>query len=1260
MRAAAMLDAVSGVAQAQVHQTGRIDTSAEQGGRVDVLADHGLVRVSGSINSNSTPPVLLASAAPVGGEIFIGRDDQTQALAHVGDVRGAQLESKGGFVETSGDHLVTDGVRVTAKDWLLDPTDVEIVASGEQLTNGSFANEDGTSTFLPTPNGNSTNPSRVSKDTINAALNDGTNVTIQTVSNNNQKGNITVSAAIVKSVDVANKPLPTLTLKADGGIFINENIGATAGSLSLDLQAKNGGVVIKDGVAINLNQGTLSTDVKVSGTDTGFVVGTAAGNGATINAKQVNIHTNTVSGAGLVLADKSTITVSEGIRITAKSSDAAGGNIELLGTITNTGTGDIVLAAGSNREAGYAQGGQVKTAAGKAIDTKGKVYIYTGNAKETGKLTDLVESLGELRLSDIGAAKQNADTNRKFEDTNRLDNGTTAQVYFRDKVALDLKFNDKITYGDDTSTAFGAAKLNATLNDTDQHSIKLNAGDFKIALKAVVASLNATEVNSAVDALKKDPNLSTSKNLKAGVYGNKSEAPLNLGSNKYGGIRGELEVLRKNLIISGVKVEDKEYDGTKTATVDTSATLSFNGLVSGDQVQVGALSAAFVDKNVGTNKDVNLGEASVTGVDLLNYNITTPQKTNANITQNTTAKVVLTGKSDSKVYSGTNQSVTGLTATGLLGEDVDNNGGVTASTSGRNAGTYTETVFANLADLEKNYKKENITTQNGTLTITKNKTADVVLTGNSDSKVYNGTTQSVTGFTVTGLIGDDTAGNIGGKASTSGKDVGVYTKTVFTELEALRNNYEKVSTKEGQLDITQNVDAVVKLKGKTATQEYNGTTQSVTGLTASGLLGTDTADNIGAKASTSGKDVGSYDGTVFTDLESVKKNYKNVTTEKGQLTITQNTTAKVVLAGNTGTTNYNGKTQSVTGLDANKTSGLLGDDKFDNIGVTASTSGKDAGTYTNTAFANLAALEKNYKNITTQNGALTISKSQAEVTIKAKSATNEYNGFTQILEGLEEVKGLLGDDAINPIDTIKNLGVTARASGKNVGEYETAFDKLENLLKNYEKVDLVKGRLKITPNTTTTVTLTGASGSTLFNGNTQSVSGVTATGLVGEDEANNAGVTSTASGVQVGDYTSEFTGLEQVRANYANVVPVPGTLTIVAVSPEPPAPPAPPEPPEPPEPPAPPEPPQPVPEPEPEGPATPGGPNSGRTSVRLADANPFNLAGLDDEPVCSIDNLSACYCEKALDEEERPLERLNVCMPEKPEDTGRATKAPQA
>lgn len=206
--------------------------------------------------------------------------------------------------------------------------------------------------------------------------------------------------------------------------------------------------------------------------------------------------------------------------------------------------------------------------------------------------------------------------------------------------------------------------------------------------------------------------------------------------------------------------------------------------------------------------------------------------------------------------------------------------------------------------------------------------------------------------------------------------------------------------------------------------------------------------------------------------------------------------------------------------------------------------------------------------------------------------------------------------------------------------------------KNYVTVNDTQGALDITPNTTTTVTVTGASGTTDFNGNTQSVTGVTVTGLVGEDVAIKAGVTSIASGLEAGVYASVFTGLEQVKKNYANVQPeVPGTLTINPVSaPTPPTAPTPPVPVPEPE-------PEPEPEREPENPATPGGPNSGRTSVRLADANPFALASLDDEPVCSIDNLSACYCEKARDEEEQPLERLNVCMPEKPENTDSANKA---
>jgi hypothetical protein len=60
-------------------------------------------------------------------------------LAAVGDVRGAQLESKGGFVETSGDQLKTDGISVSAKDWLLDPSDITISNSASSNVTGATA-----------------------------------------------------------------------------------------------------------------------------------------------------------------------------------------------------------------------------------------------------------------------------------------------------------------------------------------------------------------------------------------------------------------------------------------------------------------------------------------------------------------------------------------------------------------------------------------------------------------------------------------------------------------------------------------------------------------------------------------------------------------------------------------------------------------------------------------------------------------------------------------------------------------------------------------------------------------------------------------------------------------------------------------------------------------------------------------------------------------------------------------------------------------
>jgi filamentous hemagglutinin family protein len=126
-------------ALARIIQSGSIDTTGVQGGQVHVLADGGHIRVDGQIKTNSTD-------GSAGGDIYIGRDKDTNVLAAVGDVRGAQLTSKGGFVETSGTHLKTDGISVSAKDWLLDPSDITI-------SNSASSNVTGTSPDDITPNG---------------------------------------------------------------------------------------------------------------------------------------------------------------------------------------------------------------------------------------------------------------------------------------------------------------------------------------------------------------------------------------------------------------------------------------------------------------------------------------------------------------------------------------------------------------------------------------------------------------------------------------------------------------------------------------------------------------------------------------------------------------------------------------------------------------------------------------------------------------------------------------------------------------------------------------------------------------------------------------------------------------------------------------------------------------------------------------------------------------------------------------------------
>jgi filamentous hemagglutinin family protein len=313
MRASAVVDAVSKVANASVTHTGTINSG---GGRVDVLADQGTVRVSGAVNAS-------------GGSVFIGRDEQTNTLAAVGDASGAQIESQDGFVETSGQLLKVDGARVIAKYWLLDPSDITI-------SNSSDSNVTGTSPTDITPTGGDGTASVVSVATIQSAINAGTSVTIKTTnaSNATGAGNITIASALAFNNQGTTDA--TLSLVADNGITQNAGASITTDAastqrvhISMTANGNYQGIAAESASSQGVElKSTINTNgtVTISGTNknTGAGAGVQFSNGASIT---------TTSGSAITVTGTATAGTAYGVELNNTLLDAgAGGDVSITGT----------------------------------------------------------------------------------------------------------------------------------------------------------------------------------------------------------------------------------------------------------------------------------------------------------------------------------------------------------------------------------------------------------------------------------------------------------------------------------------------------------------------------------------------------------------------------------------------------------------------------------------------------------------------------------------------------------------------------------------------------------------------------------------------------------------------------------------------------------------------------------------------------------------------------------------------------------------
>ena len=86
------------------------------------------------------------------------------------------------------------------------------------------------------------------------------------------------------------------------------------------------------------------------------------------------------------------------------------------------------------------------------------------------------------------------------------------------------------------------------------------------------------------------------------------------------------------ITVFGLTVNNKIYDGTITAPLDTS-NISYSGLVDGDDF-TGTYSGVFADANVGTNKTVTI-TPTYSGADVGNYSVTDQSTATGNIVAKT-------------------------------------------------------------------------------------------------------------------------------------------------------------------------------------------------------------------------------------------------------------------------------------------------------------------------------------------------------------------------------------------------------------------------------------------------------------------------------------------------------------------------------------------------------------------------------------------------------------------------------------------------
>ena len=429
--------------------------------------------------------------------------------------------------------------------------------------------------------------------------------------------------------------------------------------------------------------------------------------------------------------------------------------------------------------------------------------------------------------------------------------------------------------------------------------------------------------------------------------------------------------------------------------------------------------------------------------------------------------VKLTANSKTETFDNTEKSVSGFTG---APEDA-NFTAITVGAKGTSAGEYPAKFPEGTVGTVDATKKYIVVEANpGMLVITAHAGEVVVMIrGNSDTKVYDGTEYTVTDYVVESISNPNyTATDFTFSGTAEAKRTRFGKTEMGLKAENFTNNnqnFAKVTfvVEDGYIDITKRP---LDLVGETATKPYTGSPIILNQFTSENLANGDAVRSISylAIGTKPNEYPGAFTGTpeIFNGNDNVTDCYE-ITLTPGKLTITKATETVVVkITGNTKTVTYNGSEQSVEGFTTD-----VGNKPI-TVTLKEGRKAEAKGTLPNKYQMNLKAEDFDIKSdvyenfeVSVEDGWLQIEPTEAEVTvtITGNRRTVTYNGSEQSVEGFTT------DVGDKPIPVTLKDGRKAEAKGRYVGRYMMGLTvddfKVDSTVYKNVKVIVIDGYLDI-------------------------------------------------------------------------------------------------------------------------------------------------------------------------------------------------------